>query len=151
MDQLAFDFTPIPAVMAAAVAVPTVRPAATDRRRLRGAMAYQAGASAEMRISSDYERRGFPVVQQRWRGKRGEIDLIAQDGDGLVFIEVKQSKTFDRAAARLTAAQMRRIYASAEEYLGRMPRGSLTEVRFDVALVNGQGETRIIENAFGLD
>ena len=149
MDQLAFDFSPIPAVAAAAVAVP--RPAATDRRRLRGAMAYQAGASAEMRISSDYERRGFPVVQQRWRGKRGEIDLIAQDGDGLVFIEVKHSKTFDRAAARLTAAQMRRIYASAEEYLGRMPRGSLTEVRFDVALVNGQGETRIIENAFGLD
>tara|TARA_R110000751_G_scaffold78957_4_gene159350 strand:- start:907 stop:1251 length:345 start_codon:yes stop_codon:yes gene_type:complete len=114
-------------------------------------MAYQAGASAEMRISIDYERRGFPVVQQRWRGKGGEIDLIAQDGDGLVFIEVKHSKTFDRAAARLTAAQMRRIYASAEEYLGRMPRGSLTEVRFDVALVNGQGETRIIENAFGLD
>ncbi|WP_339771764.1 YraN family protein [uncultured Pseudosulfitobacter sp.] len=151
MDQLAFDFSPIPAVAAAAVAVPAARPAATDRRRLRGAMAYQAGASAEMRISSDYERRGFPVVQQRWRGKRGEIDLIAQDGDGLVFIEVKQSKTFDRAAARLTAAQMRRIYASAEEYLGRMPRGSLTEVRFDVALVNGQGETRIIENAFGLD
>tara|TARA_R110000737_G_scaffold5374_2_gene18227 strand:+ start:705 stop:1160 length:456 start_codon:yes stop_codon:yes gene_type:complete len=151
MDQLAFDFSPIPAVAAAAVAVPAARPAATDRRRLRGAMAYQAGASAEMRISSDYERRGFPVVQQRWRGKRGEIDLIAQDGDGLVFIEVKHSKTFDRAAARLTAAQMRRIYASAEEYLGRMPRGSLTEVRFDVALVNGQGETRIIENAFGLD
>lgn len=151
MDQLAFDFSPIPAVAAAAVAVPAARPAATDRRRLRGAMAYQAGASAEMRISSDYERRGFPVVQQRWRGKRGEIDLIAQDGDGLVFIEVKQSKTFDRAAARLTAAQMRRIYASAEEYLGQMPRGSLTEVRFDVALVNGQGETRIIENAFGLD
>ena len=151
MDQLAFDFSPIPAVAAAAVAVPAARPAATDRRRLRGAMAYQAGASAEMRISSDYERRGFPVVQQRWRGKRGEIDLIAQDGDGLVFIEVKHSKTFDRAAARLTAAQMRRIYASAEEYLGRMPRSSLTEVRFDVALVNGQGETRIIENAFGLD
>ena len=118
---------------------------------MRGAMAYQAGASAEMRISTDYERRGFPVVQHRWRGKGGEIDLIAQDGDGLVFIEVKQSKTFDRAAAHLTAAQMRRIYASAEEYLGRMPRGSLTEVRFDVALVNGRGETRIIENAFGLD
>lgn len=151
MDQLAFDFTPIPAVTAAAVAVPAVGPAATDRRRLRGAMAYQAGASAEMLVSIDYERRGFPVVQHRWRGKGGEIDLIAQDGDGLVFIEVKHSKTFDRAAARLTAAQMRRIYASAEEYLGRMPRGSLTEVRFDVALVNGQGETRIIENAFGLD
>ena len=44
---------------------------------------------------------------------------------------------------------MKRLYASAEEYLGQMPDGSLTDVRFDVALVNGRGEVRIIENAFG--
>jgi len=147
MEQLAFDFSvehaPVPPVMS--------KPSVADTRRLRGKMAYHAGAAAEGRISTDYERRGFPVVHQRWRGKSGEIDLIAQDGDGLVFIEVKHSKTFDRAAARLSATQIRRIYASAEEYLGRMPRGSLTEVRFDVALVNGRGETRIIENAFGLN
>ncbi|ASM70893.1 MULTISPECIES: YraN family protein [Roseobacteraceae] len=150
MKQLAFEFSPSTAVAAHASAVVTV-PHASDRKRSRGEMAYHAGIAAEDRISTDYERRGFPIVQRRWRGKKGEIDLIAQDGDGLVFIEVKHSKTFDRAAARLSAAQMRRIYAAAEEYLGHMPRGSLTEVRFDVALVNGQGETRIIENAFGLD
>jgi putative endonuclease len=46
-------------------------------------------------------------------------------------------------------AQMRRIYRCAEEYLGTQPLGSLTDVRFDVALMNGRGETRIIENAFG--
>ena len=44
---------------------------------------------------------------------------------------------------------MKRLYASAEEYLGQMPNGSLTDVRFDVALVNALGEVRIIENAFG--
>ena len=63
--------------------------------------------------------------------------MIAHDGDGLVFVEVKRSSDFDRA------------YASAEEYLGQMPNGSLTDVRFDVALVNSLGEVRIIENAFG--
>lgn len=54
-------------------------------------MAYHAGLSAEDRIADDYERSGYPVAQRRWHGKGGEIDLIAQDGDRLVFIEVKQS------------------------------------------------------------
>lgn len=75
--------------------------------------------------------------------------MIAHDGDGLVFVEVKQSSDFDRAAARVSSRQMKRLYASEEEYLGQMPNGSLTEVRFDVALVNALGEVRIIENAFG--
>ena len=120
-----------------------------ETRRNRGAMSYHAGLSAEECISKDYERRGFPIAQRRWRGKRGEIDLIAHDGDGLVFVEVKQSSDFDRAAARVSPRQMKRLYASAEEYLGQMPNGSLTDVRFDVALVNALGEVRIIENAFG--
>lgn len=120
-----------------------------NRRTHRGAMSFHAGLAAEGRIAQDYERRGFAVARQRWRGKSGEIDLIVQDGDGLIFVEVKQSRSFERAALRISAAQMRRIYSCAEEYLGTQPRGSLTDVRFDVALVNGHGETQIIENAFG--
>ena len=77
------------------------------------------------------------------------IDLILRDGAGLIFVEVKQARDFDRAAESLSARQMRRLYGAAEEYLGSQPAGSLTDVRFDVALVNGHGETRIIENAFG--
>lgn len=118
-------------------------------RTHRGTMAYHAGISAEGRIAQDYERRGFAVARQRWRGQAGEIDLIVHDGAGLIFIEVKQSRSFARAACRVSVAQQRRIYASAAEYLGTQPRGSLTDVRFDVALVNGRGETQIIENAFG--
>ncbi len=115
----------------------------------RGAMSFHAGLAAEGSVARDYERRGFTIADQRWRGKGGEIDLIVQDGDALIFIEVKQSRSFERAACSLSEAQRRRIYNSAAEYLGTQPRGSLTEVRFDVALVNGQGETQIIENAFG--
>lgn len=115
----------------------------------RGSMSFHAGLAAEGRIALDYERRGFAIVHQRWRGKSGEIDLIVQDGDGLIFIEVKQSRSFEQAALRVGPAQMQRIYNSAAEYLGTQPRGNLTNARFDVALVNGHGETQIIENAFG--
>jgi len=120
-----------------------------NNRVHRGSMSFHAGLAAEGRIAQDYERRGFPLERQRWRGKSGEIDLIVQDGEGFIFIEVKQSRSFDRAAQRVSAAQMRRIYNCAAEFLGTQPRGSLTDVRFDVALVNGCGETQIIENAFG--
>ena len=112
-------------------------------------MAYHAGITAENRIAQDYERRGFAIARRRWRGRAGEIDLILRDGAALIFVEVKQSRSFARAAESLSARQMQRIYRSAEEFLAGEPAGSLTEVRFDVALVDGQGATEIIENAFG--
>ncbi len=115
----------------------------------RGAMSFHAGLSAEGQIAQYYERRGCAVAGQRWRGRAGEVDLIVRDGAGLIFIEVKQSRSFERAAQAISAAQMKRIYACAEEFLSTEPNGSLTEVRFDVALVNGYGEAKIIENAFG--
>jgi putative endonuclease len=112
-------------------------------------MSYQAGLSAEEQVSQDYVRRGFAIAARRWRGKAGEIDLVVQDGDGVVFVEVKQSATFDKAVERVSSRQMSRLYTSGQEYIGNMPRGALTDVRFDVGLVNGHGEVRIIENAFG--
>ena len=44
-----------------------------------------------------------------------------------------------------------RIYRSAEEFIGGEPKGALTDVRFDVALVDQTGDLRILENAFGHD
>ncbi len=114
-------------------------------------MGYHAGLSAEFRIAQDYERRGFAVARRRWRGEAGEIDLITRDADGLVFVEVKKSRSIARAAERLSRRQMARIYASAEQFLAGEPDGQLTNVRFDVALVDHAGGFEIIENAFGLD
>jgi putative endonuclease len=91
----------------------------------------------------------MPVVRQRWRGRGGEVDLIARDGAGLVFIEVKRSRSHAVAATRLGRRQMDRLCAAAAEYIATEPRGQLTDVRFDLALVDGVGRIDIIENAFG--
>jgi len=112
-------------------------------------MCYHAGLSAELQIAQDYERRGFVVTHNRWRGDAGEIDLITRDASGLVFVEVKKSRSIARAAERLNRRQMARIYASAEQFLAGEPDGQLTNVRFDVALVDDAGRFEIIENAFG--
>lgn len=117
----------------------------------RGQRAYLAGASAEEQVARNYVDRGYSVADRRWRGAGGEIDLIFRLGAEVIFVEVKHSKTRARAAARITRAQIQRIYASAGQYLENEPAGQLTETRFDVALVDGSGIIEIIENAFGLD
>ena len=115
---------------------------------MSGAVSYQAGLVAEAIVAQDYARHGYPIAQTRWRGKSGEIDLIARDGAGMIFIEVKKSRSFAQAASRLSRRQMDRLCLAAQEFVENEPLGQLTEMRFDVALVNAEGQVRIIENAF---
>ena len=115
---------------------------------MSGSTSYHAGRVAEELVAQDYTRRNHAIAARRWRGKSGEIDLIAREGDTVVFVEVKKSRSFANAAARLGRRQMNRICASASEFLSGEPKGQLTEVRFDLAVVNGVGALEVIENAF---
>ncbi|MEM8537976.1 MAG: YraN family protein [Pseudomonadota bacterium] len=115
---------------------------------MTGAVGYHAGCAAEDVVARDYERRDAVIAARRWRGQGGEIDLIVREGDRVVFVEVKKSRSFGAAAMQLGARQMRRICASAAEFLAGEPQGQLTDVRFDLALVDGAGALTVIENAF---
>ncbi len=106
-----------------------------------------AGQAAEESVARFYEAAGGKILQQRWRGQAGEIDLIVSADDEIVFVEVKKSRDFARAAAALRPAQMARLRGAGEEYLGRLPNGLLTNARFDVALVDVHGAVKILENA----
>lgn len=119
----------------------------TDRAH-RGGASYHAGVAAEELVARAYADRGSVVLHRRWRGPVGEIDLIVREGQTLVFVEVKQSKTYAGASARISPRQVERVWQSASAYLERDSRGQLAPVRFDVALVNGAGGFEILENAF---
>lgn len=118
-------------------------------RAHRGAVAFHAGLAAECGVAAHYRRAGFDIVAQRWRGAGGEIDLVARDGAGLVFIEVKKSRDFARAAARIGPRQIARLLDAASEYMAGEPEGLATPARFDVALVDARGMIDIVENALG--
>ena len=117
-------------------------------RRDRGKRAYNSGLAAEDRAIALYTAAGLRLLESRWRGKSGEIDLILADGDEIVFAEVKQARTHDAAIASLRPAQMRRIHAAGSEYLAHCPKGQLTDVRFDLAVVDGAGRCSIMEGMF---
>mgnify|MGYP006276348263 FL=1 len=118
------------------------------RRRRRGARAHLSGQAAEESVERRYARDGHALAARRWRGQGGEIDLVMRQGDGLVFVEVKQARSFAEAAERLTRRQIERVVAAASEFLAAMPRGQLTPVRFDLALVDAAGRVELREGAF---
>jgi putative endonuclease len=121
---------------------------ARQTRKSRGLTNYLAGHAAEGAVARHYEDRGITICARNWRGITGEIDLIGRDGDVVVFVEVKQSRTHDLAATHITQAQIGRIFATVDEYVAGEPKGLLTDVRIDLALVDGHGRIDIVENAF---
>lgn len=112
-----------------------------------GTVRYLSGVAAEAAVERHYAARGGRIEARRWRGRGGEIDLIARDTGGIVFIEVKKSRTFAQAAGYLRPRQIARLHAAASEFLAGEPDGQDTLCRFDVALVDGSGCIEIVENA----
>lgn len=115
---------------------------------MSGALGHHAGAAAEDIVCRHYEARGLTLAHRRWRCKAGEIDLVLRDGEAVVFVEVKLAATHARAAEKLGPRQIARLFDAVEVFLGGEPAGALTEIRFDVALVDSGGRVEIRENAF---
>lgn len=112
-----------------------------------GATAHHAGRAAEAAVERHYAGSERAIAARRWRGRGGEIDLVAREAGRIVFVEVKKSRDFARAVQSLTARQIGRLQAAAAEFLAGEPNGLDTEARFDVALVDSMGRVEILENA----
>jgi putative endonuclease len=119
-----------------------------NARKARGLRNHLAGHAAEASVARRYEDLGIPIVARNWRGSGGEIDLVGRDGTQVIVVEVKQSRTHDLAASHVSPSQVARIFRTVEEFLGGEPLGLLTDVRIDLALVDGRGRIEVIENAF---
>ena len=127
----------------------SLKRAPTVQKAARGMTSNLAGAAAEEIVAGHYRRLGCRVLEQRWRGEAGEIDLIFQQAGTTVFVEVKRSRTRARAAESLRPKQIARLMAAAGEYMAGLPDGANSDVRFDVALVSGAGLIEVLEGALG--
>jgi putative endonuclease len=119
-----------------------------SHKRDIGARAYLSGCAAEEAVARTYADQDYDLMEVRWRGQSGEIDLVFRKNDVFVFVEVKKARSFDAAAQRLGRAQAKRIHGAAAEYVAQAPMGQLTDMRFDLALCNQSGEIEIREGAF---
>ena len=100
------------------------------------------GQIGENLACAELERRGYAILARRYRTRHGEIDIVARDGETIVFVEVKVKDTaeFGSAAEAVGARKQRRIVSMAVDYLARN-RLTAKPCRFDVVAIDGSALT----------
>lgn len=107
----------------------------------------RVGREAEDRAADLLLATGYTIVTRRFSSRHGEIDLIALDGDLLVFVEVKHRRAPGLVPEEsIGAEKLERLQLAAKDYLIRIGEPE-RESRFDVIAIDRYG-ARHIKNAF---
>lgn len=117
-------------------------------RQARGRHAHAAGLAAEQAACAALAAEGWAILARRARTAAGEIDIVAECGGLLAFIEVKRRASLAGAAVALSPRQRARLLAAAEILLAANPGWGRAGMRFDVMLVDASGRLRRITDAF---
>ena len=107
---------------------------------------FETGLWGEHRAAAYLKRQGMRILEKRYRTPHGEIDLIAQDRDTLVFVEVKARPNGNEGDGLLAVNAKKRghLRYAAQVYLRSHP---WEQVRFDVIEISGAG-LQHIKHAF---
>jgi len=102
-----------------------------------------SGARAEAIAADHLASHGLVIVERNFRTRQGEIDLIARDGESLVFVEVRMRSRadFGGAVASVTPAKQARWIAAARGYLMKI--GREPPCRFDLVLLDALDASRV--------
>ena len=97
----------------------------------------ELGQIGEELAVRELEDRGYAILARRYRTRYGEIDIVARDGETIVFVEVKARATGElgTAAEAVTDWKQRRLGSMAAEYLAREC-ASDVPCRFDVVTID---------------
>lgn len=92
------------------------------------------------------ERIGMTIEARNWRSASGELDIVARDGDALVFVEVKtrRSERAGTAEEAVSPAKQRRIVRLARAYLSSDAAEHDGHVRFDVVAIRVIADDRAL-------
>lgn len=109
------------------------------------------GEDAEQYAASYLQNQRLTLLQQNYRCRFGEIDLIMREDETLVFVEVRMrtSEAFGGAAASITSSKQAKLLRTARHYISDLNREPAC--RFDVVLLSGADGKNVdwIKNAFG--
>lgn len=105
-----------------------------------------SGRRAEDRAAAFLEERGFRILERNYRCRLGELDIIAEDGDCLVFVEVRSraSSDFGDALEMVGKAKRRQVARVAQHFLHqRQP--AHRDIRFDVVGITGSRIEHVVD------
>ena len=94
----------------------------------------QTGSEYEQKAAQYLQAKGVQVLELNYRNRKGEIDLIAHDGDYLVFVEVKYRKDTCKGAPEeaVNYRKKQNICRVADYYRMTHGIGEFTPIRYDV-------------------
>lgn len=111
----------------------------------------QLGFDGETFVATYLQQQGFTILERNYRKRYGEIDLIANKGNLLVFVEVKMRRyRYFHLSQAITPTKQRKIIKTAKAYISKHQIND-TIYRFDVALIelhNNSHQLTYIPNAF---
>ncbi len=108
----------------------------------------QLGQQAENLAAAEMVRRGYRIVERNYRCFSGELDIVARDGDVLVFVEVRSRADPDHghASEMVSRRKQRQVSRVAAHYLAAR-RPQFDEARFDVVAKTGD-QLELIKDAW---
>ena len=104
-------------------------------RSRRARLSGLSGRRSEWLAVAFLSLKGYRLLQRRFGGKGGEIDLIMARGDDIVFVEVKARAVLDDAASAITADKRRLMEARIRQWLARNPWAMQRNLRADAVFV----------------
>jgi putative endonuclease len=112
------------------------------------------GAEGEAHAARFLKEQGFKLIKRNYKCPAGEVDIIAREGETLVFVEVKTrgGKGFGLPQESVDFRKQRRLVRAALFYLGGLSSQPL--VRFDIVAlcrIEGKFEVEHICDAFGME
>ena len=111
---------------------------------------HELGVTSEYQAEVFLKKKGYRILEHNVTYKVGEVDIVAKDGETLVFIEVRSRTDPDQVhpAATVTKRKQRQIVRTAMAYC-QDHKIRDTMIRFDVVAVLGpEGEIELYQNAF---
>ena len=96
---------------------------------------------------------GYDLLAENYSVRGGELDLIMQQGETIVFVEVRQRKSarYGSAAASITPQKLVRLRKTALHFLVATFARDDLPVRFDAILVEGTQERYTLEHLKAID
>ena len=112
----------------------------------------QIGKESEQQACRFLENKGLHLLTQNYRCHNGEIDLIMQDGEDVVFVEVRtrNNADFGDALDSVNRTKQRKIFKTATHYLIKQNWFDKVNCRFDVIGIT-KNQVEWIKNAFSTE
>ncbi|WP_119062362.1 YraN family protein [Dichotomicrobium thermohalophilum] len=118
------------------------------RKRRKAPSSYLKGIDAEAIAAQILQRKGFRLLDRRYRTAAGELDLVVADGQSLAFVEVKRRTSHATAGEAITVRQQIRMTGAAEIWLQEHPEYADRDITFDAVLICPRSAPQHIPDAF---